>query len=270
MGHAGEARQVLIGMAQTAAKTFQKQHRARRRFARALCVYSAQPTEKAFNRLSGNGSDLPTALQTETAVILQRFRKLHLPTPDLPGAPPPLSEITYSFARQDFRNQMRGIAMQSRLKILWSRVKNGFLNTLVGHGYAPQRAILVLLATVVGAASFYSHAYSVGAMVPNSDIVLTSFNWWWAMQADGQAPTGAWADTGTATHYETFYSLAYAFDVVVPLVDIGQKSAWTATTVTPTGLTARVVTMALEVWGWIVTALGAAAITGLVQRNQPD
>ena len=120
------------------------------------------------------------------------------------------------------------------------------------------------------AALWYGHAWQAGAMVPNSDVILTSFNWWWAMQDQAMSPTADWTATGTAQHYETFYSLAYAFDVIVPLVDIGQKSAWSATTVTWTGWSTRVLTMVLEVWGWVVTALGAAAVTGLVQRNQPD
>jgi len=90
------------------------------------------------------------------------------------------------------------------------------------------------------------------------------------MAQGATAPTPGWTGTAPAQHYETFYSLAYAFDVFVPLVDIGQQAAWTESTVTWQGLTTRVLTMVLAVWGWIVTALAAAAITGLIQRNQPD
>ena len=188
-----------------------------------------------------------------------------------------LSKMVFRLTRKplfnqdwDFRNQMRWVATKSRLAILWSYLKTSFLSLLVGHGYAPHRAILVLLGTVGLSAFCFAYAYCEGAMVPNSDVVLTSFSWWWSMQFDANAPTAGWTATGTATHYETFYAIAYAFDVVVPLVDIGQKSAWSATTVTWLGWATRILTMALEVWGWIITALGAAAITGLVQRNQPD
>ncbi|MFM7443992.1 MAG: hypothetical protein ACKO2N_08780, partial [Tabrizicola sp.] len=270
MGHAGEARKVLIEAAQVAAKTNEKQHRARRRFARSVRQLSQRPDQKAFQRVIDSGATLPAPLQAEAEETLDLFMRLQSAPPTPRGAPEPLDALTLDYARQDFRNRMRTRALSSRAAILWSRVKTGFLNALVGHGHAPQRAIWAVIVSTILAAFWYNHAWRSGAMVPNSDLILTSFNWWWSMQDQAMAPTADWTATGTAQHYETFYSIAYAFDVIVPLVDIGQKSAWSATTVTWTGWSTRILTMVLEVWGWIVTALGAAAVTGLVQRNQPD
>jgi hypothetical protein len=270
MGHAAEARKVLIGMADTSAKIVRNQNRDLRRFARAFRWFSASESQLTWERTSERFSAADETPKSGPSLIAQQFKKLHQSLPDVSGAPAPLSDLTLSYARLDFRNQMRWVATKCRLAILWSYLKTSFLSILVGHGYAPHRAILVLLGTVGLSALCFAYAYCEGAMVPNSDVVLTSFSWWWSMQFDASAPTAGWTATGTATHYETFYALAYAFDVVVPLVDIGQKSAWSATTVTWLGWATRILTMALEVWGWIITALGAAAITGLVQRNQPD
>jgi hypothetical protein len=151
-------------------------------------------------------------------------------------------------------------------------IGHAFLDVLtravVGYGYAPQRALIAMLACVLPAAVAYHYAYAAGIMVPNSDIILTSFDWWWSMGQSIDQPTLLWDDTATARHYETFYALTYAFDVFVPLVDIGQHSTWSSTTVTWPGWCVRIGTMMLEVAGWIITALGAAAVTGIIKRDR--
>lgn len=150
----------------------------------------------------------------------------------------------------------------------WRWITDLLLRAIVGYGFAPVRA-LVTTALVVGLAALgFSHAYALGAMVPASDVILTSPAWWLAVLQSPDAPTLIWQVHHPAPHYETFYALAYAFDVFVPLVDLGQQSAWSATTVTTLGLWARIGTMALEVAGWLVTALGAAAVTGIMQRGK--
>lgn len=150
----------------------------------------------------------------------------------------------------------------------WRWITDLLLRAIVGYGFAPVRALATTLILVGLAAWFFSHAYAVGAMVPNSDVILTSPSWWLAVLQSPDAPTLIWQDHHPAPHYETFYALAYAFDVFVPLVDLGQQSAWTGTTITWTGWWARIATMALEVAGWLVTALGAAAVTGIIQRDK--
>lgn len=150
----------------------------------------------------------------------------------------------------------------------WRWITDLLLRAIVGYGFAPVRA-LVTTALVVGLAALgFSLAYALGAIVPASDVILTSLAWWLAVLQSPDAPTLIWQDHHPAPHYETFYALAYAFDVFVPLVDLGQQSAWSATTVTTLGLWARFGTMALEVAGWLVTALGAAAVTGIIQRDK--
>lgn len=270
MGHAGEARKMLMDAALVEAKTFQKQHRARRRFARAVRLFSRTPSDTGQQAIEWSLGKLPQSLQFEATETHGLWQRYHRPLPTPAEAPAQLDLVTLSFAQQDFRNRLWCRAFGSRMAILGSRIKHSFLSHIVGHGHAPQRAITAILASTVFAAFWYGYAYREGALVPNSDVILTSFNWWWSMQDQALAPTDGWTATGTAQHYETFYALAYAFDVIVPLVDLGQDSAWSSTTVTWTGWWTRVLTMALEVWGWIVTALGAAAVTGLVQRNQPD
>lgn len=270
MGHAVEARRVLMAAALAEAKAHQKSHRARRRFARAMRKFSAAPDDSRRKQLDEAREALPAVWQAEADDTFRLHHLFHSPPAPSGGAPVPPVADDLQLARQDFRNRMRWRAFASRTAILWSRAKHLALSWLVGHGHAPHRAILAIVLTIVLSAVFFGHVWRKGAMVPNSDVILTSEEWRKAVDRHDVAPTDLWSDSSSARHYETFYALAYSFDVVVPLVDLGQQAAWSATTVTPLGLSARVLTMVLEVWGWIVTALGAAAVTGLVQRNQPD
>lgn len=159
---------------------------------------------------------------------------------------------------------MGGIWLRMWLSRLWS----GMIRGVAGYGYAPQRALYWTAGFIALASVLYFLGWQFGVMVPNSAVILTSADWAAAMGAPPSAPAHGWGATGSARHYETFYSLAYATDVFVPLVDLGQESAWAATTVTWFGFGLRWFTFALEIIGWIVTALGAAAITGIIQRGR--
>ena len=162
---------------------------------------------------------------------------------------------------------------------IWLRMKSaqlwsGLMRRVAGYGYAPQYALYWSLLCVGVSFLAYFMLWRCGAMVPSDAVVLTSAEWKAAFDANPLAPALVWADANrsgpAASHYETFYALAYAFDVFAPIVDFGQQSTWSATTVTWAGWFARVYTWALQAAGYIVTTLGIAAATGIIQRNQPD
>ncbi len=93
---------------------------------------------------------------------------------------------------------------------------------------------------------------------------------WQALAEGGSAnPARDWAaGTGKGRDYETFSSFAYAVDVVIPIVAIGQEAAWTPSTNRgPWGATLWWLRWFLTISGWIVTAVGAAAITGIIRRE---
>ncbi len=92
-------------------------------------------------------------------------------------------------------------------------------------------------------------------------------------------PTQAWSDAFTASaaqpetggDWDRFNAWAYAADRVVAILDPGQTEAWAPTK--DRGTWGRVLWWArwvLAALGWIVTGLGVAAVTGVMQRNQPD
>jgi hypothetical protein len=156
---------------------------------------------------------------------------------------------------------------------MWGRRLWGNLSRrVVGYGHAPERALiwslwLLLLGTVI-----YFTAYRCGLMVPNSDVIMASWEWQLAVKANPIAPSFDWLETARAAkHYETFFAIPYATDVFLPLVDFGQESTWAATTtVFPWGNILRFFTFLYQVTGWVITALGIAAVTGFVQKGTPD
>ena len=77
-----------------------------------------------------------------------------------------------------------------------------------------------------------------------------------------------WKAIAPGRDWETFNRYAYGFDVVIPIIDFGQTDAWApSTTRGPWGWHLWWGRWVLSVMGWIVTALGAAAITGIIRRE---
>lgn len=147
-------------------------------------------------------------------------------------------------------------------------------------------AVFSVWASCLRAQSFSQAAWNEGSFAPNSDVILASPGWaeatardWFPAAFDGCDPNPAntWrtlspplprrrpkGPTGTV-------STDYAADLVVPILDLGQTDAWVPSRdrgFWGGGLWwARWVLAAL---GWVVTGLGIAAVTNVIQRNQPD
>lgn len=164
----------------------------------------------------------------------------------------------------------RGDIIIAGLRCNLLRLWAWFSATISGYGHAPQRALFASLACIGFGAIWFFLAWQAGVMVPNSDIILTSADWSTAMKTAADAPSAEWMKLPSARHYETFYCLPYALDVFVPLVSLGQENAWAITTVTWFGWATRCFSFAYQIAGWAITAMGIAAITGFVQKNQPD
>ena len=149
-----------------------------------------------------------------------------------------------------------------------ARLWSGLIRRVAGYGYAPEMALYWALGLWGVSTLVYFLCYRLGAFVPNSDVIIASKIFADAVAQDPIAPGLIWAALPFASHYETFYAGAYALDVLLPIVDLGQQSTWAATTVSWFGWFARVWTFALELLGWFITALGAAAVTGIIQKDR--
>ena len=143
------------------------------------------------------------------------------------------------------------------------------LNWIIGYGYRPGRSVLVAIALILGLGLFFDRAWHAGDMTPNAAPILVSKSWVDATLTHPDNPAQFWSSKGQdGQDWETFHSFAYAADLVIPLVSFGQESAWApSTSRSPLGKIGWWIRWVAKGIGWIVTALGAAAITGVIRKE---
>jgi hypothetical protein len=123
-------------------------------------------------------------------------------------------------------------------------------------------AILLIL----GVGFVFDRTWHAGDMTLNAAPILISQPWIQATQTHPDNPGAFWAQVGQ--DWETFSPYAYAADLVIPLVALGQESAWASSTSrSPWGRFAWWLRWLAKGMGWIVTALGAAAKTGVNRKD---
>ena len=153
-----------------------------------------------------------------------------------------------------------------------------------GYGYAPVRAFRLSVAVVVFAAAFYGFSYSAGQMAPNSPVILISSEWQDAViygcplpshkdfkvakAANCAMPLQIWELSQTIRDYETFDAIGYGMDLFIPLVDLGQERAWSPSKDRGwLGAFGFYLRWPIQLLGWVITAVAAATLTGLVGRE---
>lgn len=182
-------------------------------------------------------------------------------------------------ARRDSRRTSGGIAALPVAAFDWLWDCAAYL--VVGYGFRPFRSIVWLIVLSLLSAGIAQMAWTEGSMAPNNDLVAATEGWQEVLARDClPAPTpGCLANpaaywngaTGPGLDWESFHPVAYGADVVIPVLELGQTRSWSPSKDRgPWGHTlwwARWVLMSL---GWVVTALGAAAATGIIQRGIPS
>ncbi len=153
---------------------------------------------------------------------------------------------------------------------------------VVGYGFAPHRALYSLSSQFLLATFLVQLTWTEGSFAPNSDVILTSPGWTSLVARDCvpdrpygpclQNPAAAWSSFGRdGLDWDTFNRYGYAADLVIPILSLGQTQAWAPSKDRgPMGKTLWWGRWVLEALGWLVTALGVAAITGIMQRNAPE
>ncbi|MBF9046169.1 hypothetical protein LSUCC0031_03475 [Rhodobacterales bacterium LSUCC0031] len=142
---------------------------------------------------------------------------------------------------------------------------------VAGYGHRPARLLVVAAVLVIMAAVLAGAAYDAGQFAPNSPVILTSTAWQAALAAHaagGDMPLLIWLEGPTAADYEQFDRWLYGLDLFLPLDALGQEAAWRPTTGRGGwGDLAFYSRWFFQGMGWIVTALAAAVLTGLVGRR---
>lgn len=151
-----------------------------------------------------------------------------------------------------------------------------------GYGHQPARALVLVTAIWAFCFALYGAAYDARQMAPNSDVVLTSEEWGEALKGcenvkmDGcEMPLHLWVGKGdlkpmpTSVDYETFSRGLYALDLFVPLDALGQENAWAPSKDRGAlGWWAYYLRWAVQMSGWVITAVAAAALTGVIGRKE--
>lgn len=140
---------------------------------------------------------------------------------------------------------------------------------LVGYGYRPARAVGLAAVLIVALGWFFQQTWDAGDMTPNAAPVLISQPWIQATIDHADNPGAFWSGIGEAGQdWETFNAYAYAADLVIPIINLGQEAAWApSTSRSDWGRAGWWIRWFAKVIGWMVTALGAAAITGVIRND---
>jgi hypothetical protein len=151
---------------------------------------------------------------------------------------------------------------------------------VVGYGYKPANAAYSLFALFVAATVLAHCTWEEGSFAPNSDVILVSDGWQKALEADclppaqgcDPNPAATWSnDPQRGLDWDSFNRYGYAADLVIPVLNLGQTDAWAPSKDRgPWGFALWWSRWVLIAAGWIVTALGVAALTGIMQRNKED
>lgn len=152
---------------------------------------------------------------------------------------------------------------------LLSWISDTVLRLTVGYGFRPGRAAVLGIILILGLGVFFTRVWTVGDMTPNAAPILVSSDWIAATKSHPANPGAFWASPGQAGQdWESFNGYAYAADLVIPIVSLGQEDAWApSTSRSELGRVGWWLRWFAKAIGWILTALGAGAITGVIRRD---
>lgn len=159
--------------------------------------------------------------------------------------------------------------LNPRIRIAINWLWDGLMRLGAGYGYKPWRSLFWLGGMVTIVAVLANLTWNAGDFAPSSAVILTSPEWKIIADSPSENPADAWtARHAAGKDYETFYSFAYALDVVVPVLDLGQTDAWAPSPARGDwGSWLFYAQKMFIVLGWVVTAIAAAAISGMIRRD---
>lgn len=151
---------------------------------------------------------------------------------------------------------------------------NLFLEKTIGHGYQPWKVLMPIAVTLLMGLVLFGAANDQGAMRPSKERVYLSacyknlspecvMQGWQNIEFNHPNPPVI----NLPTDYPKFQVFAYAFDVLVPFVDLHQESYWLPTSDTPGGWFFRFYMWLHIALGWILTTIGVVGLTGIIKQD---
>jgi hypothetical protein len=156
-----------------------------------------------------------------------------------PYRPQPYEALASAYRRDGREEDARlvGIHKQrqrTRSLSWWRRPWGWALDALVGYGYVPARALLLLGLLLVAGTLLFADLHASGALQAR----------------------------GGASPEPVFSPVLYSFDLLLPVISLRQRDAWV-----PVEFAAQVWMAVFIVVGWIIATAVAAALAGVVRRN---
>ncbi len=159
----------------------------------------------------------------------------------------------------------------------WSRplaVLTGYAwGTLCGYGYRPHRLFVLLMVLWMGAAWFFHVAETKGAFAPRDPQVWTN------SEILAECAPARWTICPRIAELIPFNAVTYALDTIIPVIDLGQRSAWAPVLKPvrmdlPNGGAQTLPAGTVHIVSWLVSLIGTLAVvtlgailSGLVQRQ---
>jgi hypothetical protein len=129
---------------------------------------------------------------------------------------------------------------------------NWLLDITIRYGYKTSRALAAIVALYVIAFLVFWFAQHQGNLIAASNVQNASLH-----------PTALHCVTG----YPCFYPAGYAFDIVVPLINIRQADFWQANGHHAFGWVCVLFTWTATALGWFLATLLVVGYSGLAQRQ---
>lgn len=269
-GHRSDARAIMVAKEKEQRKASRERWRRERQWRKSLLQASLLPDEQRWEAIQELQERRPNDPQVARLALLHPQDESALD----------VSTLTLDYAQKQFRDEQRWHAVRVSWRNAGSLIADRIFGLVVGYGHKPERSFYMLLALVFIGWFLADKSWNEGDFAPTAGPVLMSEGWQvLATDPNIQNPAQVWSDKymlapdGTAVltpgrDYETFNAVSYAVDLVVPIVALGQEAAWApSTTRGPWGWWLWWARWWLIALGWIVTAIGAAAVTGVIRRD---
>jgi len=269
-GHLSDARTIRVAKEQEQRKASRARWRREREWRLKLREASLSPPDVRQAAIAAAAAQRPNDPNVARLEMLHRQDE---------GATD-VSEMTLQLAQKQFRDEQRWFGIRVAWRNTGSLIADRVFGLVVGYGHKPERSFYMLLALVFAGWFLADRSWEEGDFAPTAGPVLMSESWQsLATDPDVQNPAQVWSDKymsgpdgisvlTAGRDYETFNAVSYAVDLVVPIISLGQEAAWApSTTRGPWGWWLWWARWWLIALGWIVTAIGAAAVTGVIRRD---
>jgi len=147
---------------------------------------------------------------------------------------------------------------------------------MFGYGHQPSRVLFWIAGILIITAAFAQKIHIHGQFAPTSSVVLTSQDWLDSFPTEPLHPDSplwraqmdAWAQTTSGRDYTSFSAFLYALDLFIPLDALGQEKNWAPSAERGGwGDWGHRLRWLVQMAGWVITAIGAAVLTGLIGRR---